>query len=222
MFKYRFYILAIVLCAHYAQANNASYLHRTDQTKNVFHNFKSIETERLVIRQFELSDCDDLFAMMADSEVINQTIALVQHTDRSQTQDLLQVIIQTYQEEFSTWSIFAIADKATNRIMGYCGFYAYAPLFNRAEIGYALCRAYWGKGIVPEACKALVRYGFSVCGLNRIEATVYPENIGSMRVCEKLGLKYEGILRQHVNREGRYRDRLLLSLLKEEWLETNG
>lgn len=218
MFKNCGYIMSItLLICMSAQANNANYLQKSNCTINIFHNFKSIETERLIIRQFKETDCDSMFAMMSDPEVINQTIALVQHIDRSQTQELLNAILATYGEDLSDWSVFAITDKITGISMGYCGFYAYAPLFNRAEIGYALAKEHWGKGIVPEACKALVVFGIEQCGLNRIEATVYPENKGSIRVCEKLGMKQEGILRKHVMREGHYRDRLLMALLKEDW-----
>jgi ribosomal-protein-alanine N-acetyltransferase len=163
------------------------------------------------------TDCADLFAMMSDPEVVGQTIALEVHHEISETHDLLKAILNTYSEHPSIWSIFAITQKSDNKFIGYCGYYSYASACKRAEIGYALGKEFWGKGIVPEACKALVQYGFKDLDLERIEATVYPENIGSVRVLEKLGMQLEGVLRNHVIRDGVCRDRLMYSLLKDEW-----
>lgn len=202
----------------FAAASNASYLRKVVPTRNIFASFKNLETERLIIRPMQQSDLRDLFSMMHNSEVVNQTIALERHNDLSETEDLLKAILNNYDPESSTdWAIFAITLKSDNKCIGYCGFYAYASLFKRAEIGYALSQEFWGKGIVPEACQPLVEYGFKELGLERIEATVYPENRGSVRVLEKLGMQLEGVLRNHVIREGRCRNRLIYSLLRNEW-----
>lgn len=210
--------ISIIQISFFSSASNASYLRKVVHTQNIFASFKNLETERLIIRPMRPTDLHDLFVMMNNSEVVNQTIALEPHNDLSETEDLLKAVLHNYAPESSTdWAIFAITLKPENRCIGYCGFYAYASLFKRAEIGYALCQEFWGKGIVPEACQALVEYGFKELGLERIEATVYPENKGSVRVLEKLGMKLEGVLRNHVIREGRCRNRLIYSLLRNEW-----
>ena len=65
----------------------------------------------------------------------------------------------------------------------------------KAEMGYALNPAYWGMGIVPEAGAALLQWGFKELNLKRIEINLFVDNYQSERVCQKLGLKLEGIIR---------------------------
>ena len=69
------------------------------------------------------------------------------------------------------------------------------PVHSLAEIAYALSREYWGKGLVTEAVKEVVKHGFEKMNLNRIYARCFVENIGSQKVLEKVGMKFEGILR---------------------------
>jgi ribosomal-protein-alanine N-acetyltransferase len=87
-------------------------------------------------------------------------------------------------------------------------------------MGYDLWPDYWGQGLMPEALRALLRYGFEVMELNRVEATTHTENQRSMRVLEKLGFQREGVLRDYYCREGMYNDQVLFSLLRREWWET--
>jgi ribosomal-protein-alanine N-acetyltransferase len=70
---------------------------------------------------------------------------------------------------------------------------------------------------MPEALRVLLRYGFRVMGLNRIEATTHIENERSKRVLEKLGFQREGLLREYYCQEGVYNDQTLFSLLRAEW-----
>lgn len=87
----------------------------------------------------------------------------------------------------------------------------------RGEIAYALNRAYWGNGYMPEAAAAVLAFGFDTLQLNRIEARCEVDNLPSERVMQKLGMQFEGVLRQHVQVQGRYRDLKLYSILREEW-----
>ena len=65
----------------------------------------------------------------------------------------------------------------------------------RAELGYYLSRDQWGRGLTTEAVRAVLRYGFENMELNRIHATAHPENVASIRVLEKVGMRREGLLR---------------------------
>lgn len=79
----------------------------------------------------------------------------------------------------------------------------------RAELGYVLARAHWGKGIATEASRQALARGFKELGVIRIEATVDPENLGSVRVLEKAGMIREATLKSYVTHRGRVRDRYM-------------
>jgi ribosomal-protein-alanine N-acetyltransferase len=88
----------------------------------------------------------------------------------------------------------------------------------RAEIGYDLEKASWKQGIMTEALRAMLQYGFGQMGLNRVEALVYVENEASIHLLERLGFQKEGLLRQYFRRGDTHYDHWLLSLLKAEWI----
>lgn len=84
----------------------------------------------------------------------------------------------------------------------------------RAELGYVLARAYWGRGIVTQAVKLALARGFKDLDIDRIEAYVDPLNVASVGVLQKSGMSKEGLLRSYVVHRGVVRDRLLFSALK--------
>lgn len=118
--------------------------------------------------------------------------------------------------ERTTLSTFAICDDAGP--IGSAGLtLREADYRHSAEIGYWLGQPYWGRGIMPVAVKALVRYGFETLGLIRLEAHIFARNQQSARVLEKVGFKREGLLRQASMKEGEALDNVLYALLKDEW-----
>jgi ribosomal-protein-alanine N-acetyltransferase len=89
-----------------------------------------------------------------------------------------------------------------------------------ADIAYYLSKDYWNKGIMSEAAKEVVRFGFEDLGLHRIQATVLPENIYSLRILKKIGFIEEGLLRKY-NHGKEFKDTLMLSILKEDYYRLN-
>jgi ribosomal-protein-alanine N-acetyltransferase len=85
---------------------------------------------------------------------------------------------------------------------------------SRGEFGYVLARRYWGNGYATEASAAVLAFAFGPVGLHRVAATCDPANIGSRRVLEKSGLRYEGHLHDYLNIRGEWRDRLLFAALR--------
>ncbi|MEO7049127.1 MAG: GNAT family protein, partial [Ferruginibacter sp.] len=102
-------------------------------------------------------------------------------------------------------------------IQGRIGLHYWNRQNNTAAIGYWLTKDALGKGIIIRACKALIDYGFSEMGLNRIEIKAATTNLKSQAIPEKLGFKKEGILREAEIVNGRYLDLVLFSLLKNEY-----
>ena len=88
-----------------------------------------------------------------------------------------------------------------------------------AMIGYAINRAHWGKGIAPEAARAVITWAFETFGLARLWASTDAQHTRSRRVLEKLGMRHEGTLSSnHTGRSGERVDEVVYGLLREEWV----
>jgi RimJ/RimL family protein N-acetyltransferase len=105
----------------------------------------------------------------------------------------------------------------TNKLIGTVGLHNLSVSNGRAEIGYALGRAYWGKGYMNEALTALIVHAFEVLNFRRLEADVDPRNTASVRSLERLGFQREGFLRERWHVEGELQDAFFYGLLKREW-----
>ena len=197
---------------------NAStgFLRNTAKASFELNTFVPIETNRLVLRKIVLDDALAIFEILSDKRVVSSTAGLEQYTSTDQAKELVNEIVHNYQSGYDPL-IFAIIDKSSDNLIGCVGFFGYNALFSRAELGYFLSPHSWGKGFVTEAAQALVNFGFTNMHLNRIEATVFPENSASIRVLEKIGMQCEGLMRQHVMRDGKFRDRKLYAILRDEW-----
>lgn len=183
--------------------------------------FVPIETKRLILRKINLDDVPMIFSILSEAQVVDNTAGLERYTAISQATDLVKKIMYNYQIDSAYDPIlFGIIDKMTEELIGCVGFFGYTSLFSRAELGYFLSPKVWGRGFAAEAALALVDFGFANLYLNRIEATVFPENGPSVRVLEKTGMRCEGVLRQHVARNGQFRDRKIYSILRDEWCGT--
>jgi aminoglycoside 6'-N-acetyltransferase len=87
----------------------------------------------------------------------------------------------------------------------------------QGEIGWVFHPGYGGKGYATEAAGALIRLGFEDVGLHRIWAQLDPRNIGSARLCERLGMRHEGLLREESWFKGEWGDLSIYGLLAREW-----
>jgi [ribosomal protein S5]-alanine N-acetyltransferase len=89
-----------------------------------------------------------------------------------------------------------------------------------AELGYWIGVPFWSRGYASEAAAEMLRYGFEECGLHRIFAAHFSRNPSSGRVLQKIGMKFEGTLRQHVKKWDEYLDVHHYGILREEWAST--
>lgn len=88
------------------------------------------------------------------------------------------------------------------------------PLGHKMEFGYWLAEKHWGKGIVTEVVKIFTNYFFKKRKLKRIEAKTFTANKASMRVLEKNGFKFEGILKKDIQKNGKIYDAHLFAKVK--------
>jgi RimJ/RimL family protein N-acetyltransferase len=169
---------------------------------------------RLSLRWLTGSDVDALYTVFSDPEVMRYW-SWLPWTERGQAVELLESI----EEGFRNQTLFqcGIARREDDRVIGTCSLYNFDLGNRRAEIGYILGRAYWGKGYATEALTALIEYVFQTFSLHRIEADVDPRNAASIRLLERLGFQREGYLRERWLVGGETQDALFYGLLRREW-----
>lgn len=112
---------------------------------------------------------------------------------------------------------WGLALRDTDRLIGTVTLFNLNLDNGRAEIGYAMGSAYWGKGYMNEALTALIVHAFETLNLRRLEADVDPRNLPSVRTLERLGFQREGFLRERWHVGGELQDALFYGLLRREW-----
>ncbi len=181
---------------------------------NAFATFPEIETERLLLREILPEDAPAIFRLFS-SEQVTRYYDLVTYTDLRQAEELIDFFDESFElERAIRWGITRKADGA---LMGTCG-YVWLRTY-RGEIGYDLHPDYWGQGYMQEALDAIVDFGFSEFGLNRVEALVMLENDASARVLRGLGFQEEGVLRQHDFFKDAFHDMRLFALLAQDYYD---
>ena len=134
-----------------------------------------------------MDDLDKLIELRSDSEV-NKYLGGTRLQNPEAIAKRLQVYIDCY-DKFG-FGVTAMIWKETGEIIGWSGL---MPLENSGEIevGYGMIKEFWGKGIGLETALGWLDYGFNQAGLERIVAVAEPENVGSWRIMEKCGMRYE-------------------------------
>jgi RimJ/RimL family protein N-acetyltransferase len=188
---------------------------RSRRGGRVFADLPELETERLLLRKMRFDDAEAMFAYASDPEV-SRYVLWDTHRSIEDSEGFLRSAMEGYERgDFGGWGVVLKDDGA---FVGTCGIdVGYAPEHARAELGYVLSREHWGKGLMPEAVRAVIRFGFGRMGLNRVEARCIAENTASARVMEKAGMNYEGTLREREFIKGAYRDIKLYSILRREY-----
>jgi RimJ/RimL family protein N-acetyltransferase/predicted amidohydrolase len=143
---------------------------------------KQIETERLRLRPLTPGDHDALYMIYADPEV--NRYLLTQPQSREEFSRPFQQMIDLS----STLGMWAIIDKANERVIGRCGFYPFSEA-ETPELAYLLSPAYWGAGLATEAARRCLAYAFGERRWAEVVAMVRPENHPSARVLIKVGMQ---------------------------------
>jgi ribosomal-protein-alanine N-acetyltransferase len=183
--------------------------------ENSMIEYPRLETDRLVLRWLRIEDVDFIFKEWGDLVVTYYMRDEEPLKTRQQAEEMVQHLQNPETYQSMRW--WGIELKAKGILIGTIGYCAWDKQHHHAEVGYDMSPEYWGQGLMPEALRAVVRYGFEEMGLNRVEATTHTENLRSQRVLEKLGFQPEGILREFYCRDEIYNDQVQFSLLRREW-----
>lgn len=180
----------------------------------------SLETERLVIRDWMFKDVDEAQKYASDPEV-SKYMDWGPNSIR-ETKDFIREAISSAKEKPRRAYELSIEYKLVNKVIGGIGLSIKDLSYSTAMLGYALNKDYWSKGIVSEASKEMLRFAFSDLDLHRVYATTDSKNLGSQRVLEKCGFRKEGHMVEDINVKGAWRDTFLYAILKREWKQIHG
>jgi RimJ/RimL family protein N-acetyltransferase len=146
-----------------------------------------IETSRLRLRMFRPDDLDALALITGDPEVMKY-LGVSGPRTKEKTKNTIDAILRHWEQH--GFGIWAIEHKADATLIGWCGLQMLEKT-PEVEIAYLLAKEYWNQGLATEAARATVEFGFNGLQLKRIVAIARPENVGSYRVMEKIGMMYE-------------------------------
>jgi ribosomal-protein-alanine N-acetyltransferase len=178
-----------------------------------FTEFPVIETERLVLREIGREDANRLLILRSDPEVLR-------YIDREPMQTMAEAEewVQKVQQSFTNAEgvSWVTCLKERNELIGVAGLWRIIKEHYRAEIGYTLMPEYWNLGLMTEALKAIIDFGFKKMNLHSIEANINPDNIASIKTAEKLGFVREAYFRENYFFNGQFLDSAIYSLLNKE------
>ena len=163
-----------------------------------------LETDRLRIRDFKLSDIDDLYEIFSDDEVMEYIEPVY---DRNKTLNFLKEFCIEHK------GAFACVNKENKKVIGYIIFNEYEDKVY--ELGWIFNKEYWGKGYAYESCDVVIKYAFSEMKIHKIFSETI-DNIKSVNLMKKLGMQLEGVQKSHTtDNHGNWKDVYLYGLLEK-------
>ncbi len=153
---------------------------------------KQIQTKRLILRPYSEADVKDVFEYASDPEVTKYLLWDAHKTTEDSKNFLTWIRSVTCGERGQLFFVYAIHLKEENKVIGSIDF-KNTNKFG-GQMDYVVGKPFWGKGYVSEAANALKLWAFeNFPEVIRLQAYCQPDNIGSRRVMEKVGMEYEGL-----------------------------
>lgn len=174
----------------------------------------TLRTSRLLLRDFSPGDLEPLASYQRDAEY--QRYYPAPPGGEPGTRELLDRFLGWQEEEPRSRFQLAIVD-SSGELIGTAGLRRAAPGSRVADLGYELAPSRWGRGYATEAARALVDFGFGELALHRIHAHCIAENGPSARVLERIGMRREGVFREHEFFRDRWWDVHWYGILASEW-----
>lgn len=177
--------------------------------------FPTLETKRLILRPIKLTDQEAVFEYARHTKV-GPNAGWKPHTDISESIKFIEYCIK--KRDFGQPGNYAIVEKESQKMIGTIEVHSYKG--HKGEIGFVLHPDFWNRGIMTEAAKMLIIYAFEILEIKRLSYNYFLNNMRSKRVCEKLGFKFEGILRNKFQLyDGTLIDEAVSSLIDTDYNE---
>ncbi|PYV57406.1 MAG: GNAT family N-acetyltransferase [Acidobacteria bacterium] len=173
----------------------------------------AIQTDRLDLRTFAESDIPELVPLIGAREVAVTTLRIPHPYEERHAKEFLASAIEENELRL------VIRLRRDGRLCGGIGLHP-DDQHQRAELGYWIGVPFWGNGYAIEAARAVVRYGFEHLNFNRIFAAHFAGNDASARVLQKIGMQYEGRMRQAIRKWHKFIDLERYAILREDYLST--
>jgi RimJ/RimL family protein N-acetyltransferase len=145
-----------------------------------------LETDRLVLKRFSPGDARSFYELNLDPEVIRYT-GDVPFASVAEAEAFIRNYDHYERYGFGRWSVFI---RNSGDYIGFCGL-NYRLALDEVDVGFRLLRRYWGNGYATEAARGSLLYGFKGYALDKIVARAMQENMASIRVLQKLGMRFE-------------------------------
>lgn len=182
--------------------------------------FPEILTQRLLLRDFRVSDAAALYDIFSD-DAVTEFYDVDSYTQFEQAQKFVNSRIEMNKQFGKNNFRWAICLRlAPEIVIGSCGFHCVNPAYSSIEIGYELNQSYWGKNIAHEAVSAMLNYCLTnnfPFPINRVSALTNLDSVKSIKLLNRLGFVEEGILRQFGYWKNSFHDLRSFSLLCREW-----
>jgi len=176
---------------------------------------KLIETERLILRKFKITDTEDMYNNWASDDDVTRYITWATHKNIEETREVVaKYILDSDRDNFYHW---CIEIKKTGDVVGSIGAFRLFDDLKLFEVGYCIGKEFWNMGITTEAMNAIIKFFFEEVGINRIEARHDTKNPASGVVMKKSGMQFEGILRQAGKNNNGICDSAVYAILKEDY-----
>lgn len=160
-----------------------------------------IETERLFLREFTIDDAQLLIDLNSNSNVTRYTGDGPVESVAKAKEILETIIFPQYPNKIGRWAVHL---KSTNEFIGWCGL-KFIEELNETDLGYRFFEEHWGKGYATECAKACLAYGFNTLEMKEIVARAAIDNTNSVKVLEKVGMKFEKEAIEHGDKVYKYR-----------------
>ncbi len=171
---------------------------------------KTITTNRLVLRLFQKSDAAAVTKLCNNYNIYKNTLYLPYPYSIEDALSWIEHHLDNFNANKSYE--FAITDKESGEIVGAIAL-SNNHHFHHGEIAYWIGEEYWGNGYATEAAKAILQFAFVEKQYHKVFARFFRSNPASGRVMQKLGMKKEGILIDHVRKENRYEDLICYGII---------
>lgn len=174
-----------------------------------------LASERLILKEICWDDAESIHDLYSLPEVDEyNTLGIPKDID--ETKEIIRPMIEAQQEKDRKSYCWKIIRKEPLEFIGIAGMSLSANRFKLGEIFYSLLPSHWGHGYATEVAKTLVKAGFESFNLHKVEAGVATENMRSIKVLEKSGMKREGLRRKILPIRGEWKDNYHYAIVEDD------